>query len=272
MCGWAGALCSKGAGTYDPRYTETRTSPVIRQRSFWLEQNQPRLFELFLIRRARMIRLRHVAAPFCVSLEMWPTFKRARLLDSPHLSLYTLPPSSSFLSLPPPPRPPLSYTSVSPSCRHPLLASPILSMSDTCIVCLGDLGESASDSLVEPVPRPDSRHASNDDKVKADGLVDEDPGQIAQLLPCGHILHNNCLKPWVERANSCPICRRSFNMVELSDRPGGMCTALLLSIFRLIILTDAVASYRVRHLIICRPGPSTGRRSRPFDGDRVCGG
>jgi hypothetical protein len=42
------------------------------------------------------------------------------------------------------------------------------------------------------------------------------------LLPCGHILHNVCLKPWVERANSCPICRRSFNMVELSDRLGGM--------------------------------------------------
>jgi hypothetical protein len=55
-----------------------------------------------------------------------------------------------------------------------------------------------------------------------DGLVDEDPGEIAQLLPCGHILHNNCLKPWVERANSCPICRRNFNMVELSDRVGGM--------------------------------------------------
>ncbi|CAG8059434.1 unnamed protein product [Penicillium salamii] len=78
-------------------------------------------------------------------------------------------------------------------------------MSDTCIVCLGDLGEGAGDPLVP---------------VGDFSLKDED-SQIAQLLPCGHILHNNCLKPWVERANSCPICRRSFNMVELSDRPGG---------------------------------------------------
>ncbi|KAJ5785377.1 uncharacterized protein N7503_010589 [Penicillium pulvis] len=92
-------------------------------------------------------------------------------------------------------------------------------MSDTCIVCLGDLGESASDPA-EPVPRP---HLHDAITVK-EGL-DEDPGQIAQLLPCGHILHNNCLKPWVERANSCPICRRSFNMVELSDRPGGQVTS-----------------------------------------------
>ena len=108
-------------------------------------------------------------------------------------------------------------------------------MSDTCIVCLGDLGESASDPL-EPVPVPSLDTSALQDghviidgdgdgdglKAKSDGLVEEDPGEIAQLLPCGHILHNNCLKPWVERANSCPICRRNFNMVELSDRIGGI--------------------------------------------------
>ncbi|RAL14829.1 putative PHD and RING finger domain protein [Aspergillus homomorphus CBS 101889] len=100
-------------------------------------------------------------------------------------------------------------------------------MSDTCIVCLGDLGESASDPLAvaaEAAPRLDfeAESESADIALKVDNVdSNEDPGQIAQLLPCGHILHNNCLKPWVERANSCPICRRSFNVVELSDRPGG---------------------------------------------------
>ncbi|KAJ5900652.1 uncharacterized protein N7473_004722 [Penicillium subrubescens] len=99
-------------------------------------------------------------------------------------------------------------------------------MSDTCIVCLGDLGESASDPLaVEPVPRL-HLHDGADPTAKAPTLGDEEgSGEIAQLLPCGHILHNVCLKPWVERANSCPICRRSFNMVELSDRPGGPVTS-----------------------------------------------
>ncbi|KAJ5371290.1 uncharacterized protein N7496_007382 [Penicillium cataractarum] len=98
-------------------------------------------------------------------------------------------------------------------------------MSDTCIVCLGDLGESASDPLaVESVPR--LLHDAADPTAKAPTLDDEEgSGEIAQLLPCGHILHNVCLKPWVERANSCPICRRSFNMVELSDRPGGPVTS-----------------------------------------------
>ncbi|KAL4780157.1 hypothetical protein BJX76DRAFT_338891 [Aspergillus varians] len=100
-------------------------------------------------------------------------------------------------------------------------------MSDTCIVCLGDLGESASDPLAiapNPAPRldlePDDK--APDSSPKPEQIDDnEDIGIIAQLLPCGHILHNNCLKPWVERANSCPICRRTFNVVELRDRVGG---------------------------------------------------
>jgi hypothetical protein len=101
-------------------------------------------------------------------------------------------------------------------------------MADICIVCLGDLGESASGPFAfaaEAVPRPDLQveGKSSDASIKTGGVDDsEDASQIAQLLPCGHILHNNCLKPWVERANSCPICRRSFNLVELSDRLGGM--------------------------------------------------
>ncbi|KAJ5098037.1 hypothetical protein N7532_005038 [Penicillium argentinense] len=91
-------------------------------------------------------------------------------------------------------------------------------MSETCIVCLGDLGESASDPL-EPVPSSDqpSKHTGTKDKR---GLVEDHSTEIAQLLPCEHVLHHNCLKPWIERANSCPICRRSFHQINLSDRLG----------------------------------------------------
>lgn len=99
-------------------------------------------------------------------------------------------------------------------------------MSDTCIVCLGDLGESANDlphpnaPIIKSEHVPESRplHVHTRSRSRSNDHVQE---MIAHLLPCGHNLHNECLKPWVERANSCPICRQSFNQVDLSQKIGG---------------------------------------------------
>ena len=101
-------------------------------------------------------------------------------------------------------------------------------MSETCIVCLGDLGEGANDvshAIANLAPSNDSSHegsppTSGDTLTKNPTVIDESD-MIAHLLPCGHNLHNDCLKPWVERANSCPICRQNFNSVELSQNIGG---------------------------------------------------
>lgn len=99
-------------------------------------------------------------------------------------------------------------------------------MSETCIVCLGDLGESANElprSIAQAIKAEDDADGEFPQSIppfspRDDGLDFE---LIAHLLPCGHNLHNDCLKPWVERANSCPICRQSFNEVELSSKVGG---------------------------------------------------
>eukprot|EP00831_Metopus_contortus_P074045 TRINITY_DN67592_c0_g1_i1.p1 TRINITY_DN67592_c0_g1~~TRINITY_DN67592_c0_g1_i1.p1 ORF type:complete len:244 (+),score=12.86 TRINITY_DN67592_c0_g1_i1:157-888(+) len=32
-------------------------------------------------------------------------------------------------------------------------------------------------------------------------------GESAILIPCGHMFHQECIKPWFEGHNTCPICR-----------------------------------------------------------------
>ncbi|KAL9603474.1 MAG: hypothetical protein Q9219_001161 [cf. Caloplaca sp. 3 TL-2023] len=94
-------------------------------------------------------------------------------------------------------------------------------MSETCIVCLGDFGESGKNLDRAPSPTIKLEDATETKSKSPARVDDEDDERIAHLLPCGHNLHNGCLKPWAERANSCPICRQCFNKVELSLLAGG---------------------------------------------------
>ena len=32
-------------------------------------------------------------------------------------------------------------------------------------------------------------------------------GQELLLMPCKHYFHNDCLLPWLNERNSCPVCR-----------------------------------------------------------------
>jgi Ring finger domain len=113
--------------------------------------------------------------------------------------------------------------------HHANLTHILSSMSGTCIVCLGDLGDGSCDPLgLPPTSAKSPVRNSEADCVTTTPNQDfanekkHDSDMIAHLKPCAHNLHNDCLTPWVERANSCPICRARFYTVELSNKVGGM--------------------------------------------------
>jgi len=75
--------------------------------------------------------------------------------------------------------------------RYPDATAEELERENTCIVCREEMHV-----WVQP----------GADGAQAGRRVDE--RQRAKKLPCGHILHFNCLRSWLERQQVCPTCRR----------------------------------------------------------------
>ncbi|OXU24842.1 hypothetical protein TSAR_015111 [Trichomalopsis sarcophagae] len=38
-------------------------------------------------------------------------------------------------------------------------------------------------------------------------IRDFETGNTAKALPCEHNFHKECIEPWLEKTNSCPLCR-----------------------------------------------------------------
>ena len=103
-------------------------------------------------------------------------------------------------------------------------------MADQCIVCLENL-----DSLKSPLSPSAAGSPASKPAATADPPVPPvppaEPGppldshnnhdNVAVIQVCGHALHDGCLREWTGKANSCPICRQSFHLVQVYDKVGG---------------------------------------------------
>ena len=59
---------------------------------------------------------------------------------------------------------------------------------------------------------------------------------VAVIQICKHTLHDTCLREWTTKANSCPICRQSFHLVDVYDKIGGKPLNFLRSFSHIIFL------------------------------------
>lgn len=133
-------------------------------------------------------------------------------------------------------------------------------MAESCIVCLGDLyqddpGASTAEVASKSPLEHDDGDAANPSSTPPPQLPEGEPELIAHLLPCGHFLHDECLKPWVERANSCPVCRQTFNMVEVSASLKGKHSHN----FNSIRATANSLFHRSCRILVCSPGQTASR-------------
>ncbi|GJN03719.1 hypothetical protein PR202_ga21195 [Eleusine coracana subsp. coracana] len=50
-------------------------------------------------------------------------------------------------------------------------------------------------------------------------LQDLPPASQALMLPCSHLYHSSCIVPWLQRRNSCPLCR---SRLPVPDTPSDL--------------------------------------------------
>lgn len=107
------------------------------------------------------------------------------------------------------------------SCFHPvqtcIIIIDIMSEPEQCIICL------------DPLPRPSPVNGAGSEQLESPiaaiaDAVESDASYlnlVASLDGCDHIIHDACIRSWAQKTNTCPICRKPFHFVRVSNGVDG---------------------------------------------------
>ncbi|GMH80516.1 hypothetical protein TrST_g2940 [Triparma strigata] len=93
-----------------------------------------------------------------------------------------------------------------------------------CAVCLGDWAEPPEfENVVSPKKKSDPKKVGEEGKSSEESKDDSEsdsklkakavPYEVMSM-PCGHFFHEVCLVNWLERQNTCPVCRHEVTASE----------------------------------------------------------
>lgn len=85
------------------------------------------------------------------------------------------------------------------------------SMNDT-----GGLKKKASKDFVASLKHPETISGEYSCGVCQDDIDISERKNILEL-PCKHMYHTDCILPWFEKSNTCPICRTEFDSEEVHN-------------------------------------------------------
>ncbi|EAT36320.1 AAEL011580-PA [Aedes aegypti] len=76
--------------------------------------------------------------------------------------------------------------------------------------------EFRSDTLPPPASKevvknlPEKVVTKDDERCTICIKPNEDENEMFLVLPCKHDFHKSCIMPWLEKTNSCPLCRHEL--------------------------------------------------------------
>lgn len=87
-----------------------------------------------------------------------------------------------------------------------------------CPTCLDTIIESNDATAMDSVATTSSSTDDDYDDPPEVAAGEEPISDVLILLPCSHAGHEQCIVPWLQRNNTCPICRVAL---EPGERPRG---------------------------------------------------